>query len=74
MFLKVTVEPGKKADSITMKNGRYMVSVREPAEGGRANSAVHNLLARHLGINPKMLSLFRGVNSPTKLFIRRDVK
>jgi uncharacterized protein YggU (UPF0235/DUF167 family) len=70
-YLKVTAKAGSKTDSVIQKNGRYIITTREPAENGRANESVHALLAAHLGIPKKMISLVRGADKPSKLFIQR---
>jgi uncharacterized protein YggU (UPF0235/DUF167 family) len=72
MYLKVTVKASAKTDSVSLKNDRYIISTREPAENGRANEAVHSLLATHLGVPRKMISLVRGADKPSKLFIKRE--
>ena len=71
-YIKVTAKPDSKTNGVSMKGDRYIVSVREPAENGRANSAVHSTLAKHLGIPEGHLALVRGADKPSKLFIRRD--
>lgn len=71
VYVKVTAKPNAKEDSVTEKNGRYIVSTREPAEGGRANAAVRTLVARHLGVPESALSLVRGADKPSKIFIKR---
>jgi uncharacterized protein YggU (UPF0235/DUF167 family) len=73
MYIKVTAKPDSKNDEVVMKGDRYIVSTREPAENGRANASMHTLLARHLGIPEKNISLVRGSDKPSKLFIRRDI-
>lgn len=72
MYLKITVKPSSKIDSIVENNSRYMISCREPAKGGRANTAAKVLLARHLGVSEKVLALVRGADRPSKLFIVRN--
>ncbi len=69
-YIKVTTKAGEKRTSIVMKGDRYIVSVREPAQDGRANVAVHTALAVHLGIAEKNLALVRGADKPSKLFIQ----
>ncbi len=70
-YIKVTAKAGSREDSVSFKNGRYIVSTREPAENGRANDSVRSILARHLNVSQKSLSLVRGVDKPSKLFILR---
>ncbi len=72
-YVKVTAKAGSKTDDVAMKGDRYIVSVREPAENGRANAAVHRVLARHLGVPEKSLALVRGADKPSKLFIKHHV-
>lgn len=71
MYIKATVKPGSKKDGVVIKNDRYIVSVREPAENGRANAAATAVLARHLGVPQKSLFLVRGADRPSKLFIKK---
>ena len=71
-YIKVTAKAGSKTEGVVMKGDRYIISVREPSENGRANSAVHSVLARHLGIPEKMIVLVRGADKPSKLFIRHN--
>lgn len=71
-YIKVTARPESSKNEVTMKGDRYIVSVREPAEHGRANDAVHSVLAQHLGIPKNKIALVRGADKPSKLFIRHD--
>lgn len=70
-YIKVTAKPDAKEDSVVEKSGRYVVATREPAEDGRANAAVRTLLAKHLGVPESALSLVRGADKPSKIFIKR---
>ena len=72
MYIKVTAKPGSRADSVVLKNDRYIISTREPAENGKANVAVHALLAKHLGVSKKSIALVRGADKPSKLFLKRE--
>jgi uncharacterized protein YggU (UPF0235/DUF167 family) len=69
MYIKATIQPDSRADSVSVKNGRYIIATREQAKEGRANAAARTLLARHLGIPEKSLSLLRGADKPSKLFL-----
>ncbi|HBL18415.1 MAG: hypothetical protein A2X36_14410 [Elusimicrobia bacterium GWA2_69_24] len=68
VFLKLRVHPGSKKDSIA-KTGpdRYEISVRAPAENGRANAACLDLLGRELGVPPRSIRLIKGGKSPSKI-------
>ncbi len=69
MYIKVTAKAGSKKDAVSEKNGRYIVETRAKAKEGEANDAVLILLARHLGVATKQLSLVRGSDRPSKLYI-----
>lgn len=71
-YIKVSAKADSKKEDVTMKGDRYVVSVREPAQNGRANTAVRMLLAKHLGIPERTLVLVRGADKPSKLFIRHN--
>ncbi|MBI5134220.1 MAG: DUF167 domain-containing protein [Candidatus Taylorbacteria bacterium] len=71
MYIKVTAKPDSREDFVLEKNGRFVVSTREPALDGRANAAVRALLARYLGVPEKSIALVRGTDRPSKLFIKR---
>jgi len=71
-YIKVSAKADSKKEGVTMKGDRYVVSVREPAQHGRANEAVRILLAKHLGIPGRTLVLVRGADKPSKLFIRHN--
>jgi uncharacterized protein YggU (UPF0235/DUF167 family) len=74
MYIKATVKAGSGKDSVSEKNGRYIVSVREKAVEGRANDAARAALAQHLNISEKDLALVRGAKKPSKLFMLRKGK
>lgn len=71
-YLKVTVKAESPRDSVTERNGRYIVATREPAQNGRANASATKILAEYLGIPHNKLSLVRGSDKPAKLFIKRE--
>lgn len=72
MYIKATVRAGAAKDSVSFRKDRYHITTREPAEGGRANKAAASLLSAHLGISEKSLSLLRGKDRPSKLFLKRE--
>jgi uncharacterized protein len=66
--IAVTVKPNAKtAQIIELANGEYRVAVKEPAQNGRANQAVIELLARHLGVPKSTIKIIRGISSRHKL-------
>jgi uncharacterized protein len=63
--LKVT--PGAKSDEVLGWSGEVLrVKVRAPALEGRANEAVLEMLAGHLGIPRRGITLLRGDTSRQK--------
>ncbi|HEX9265146.1 MAG TPA: DUF167 domain-containing protein [Candidatus Binatia bacterium] len=66
--IAVTVKPNaKKAEVTQLANGEYRVEVREPAQDGKANQAVIELLARYLGVPKSTVRINRGLSSRHKL-------
>ncbi len=61
----VYVHPSAKIDRVE-KNDEIVVWTREPAEGGRANSAVIKILAKKLGIPRNQISIVRGAATRSK--------
>jgi uncharacterized protein len=66
--IAVTVKPNaKKAEVTQLANGEYRVEVREPAQDGKANQAVMELLARYFGVPKSTVRIKRGLSSRHKL-------
>ena len=67
-LINVKVVPGSSRDRVA---GRYgdgiKVQVSAPPEGGRANQAVEELLARALGLKPQQVRVARGHTRPQKV-------
>ncbi len=72
VHLKATVNPGSSKESVVFEKGRYRIAVKAPARDGKANVAAKTLLAKHLGISPAKLSLIRGADRPSKIFLQRE--
>ena len=72
-YLKVKVHAGEKKNKLVQKApDTFEIWVKAPAEQGRANEAVRTLLAAHLGVEEKKLSLIKGATSPSKIFLQRS--
>lgn len=68
MLIHVKISPGARTDEVVQKNSTsYLVSVREPAEQNRANTAMLALLARHLQVEPAQLRIITGHHAPGKI-------
>ena len=66
--IRVKVVPGASADSVAGVLGdRLKVRVSAPAQGGRANEAVREALARTLGVRARDVEIVSGQTSPEKL-------
>jgi uncharacterized protein YggU (UPF0235/DUF167 family) len=64
----VTVKTNSKVPSVTrVDGGGFFVAVREPARDGKANRALVELLARHLGIAKSTIKIIRGERSRHKV-------
>lgn len=72
MHIKTTVTPNSSKESVVLEKDRYRIAVKAPARDGKANNAAKILLAKHLGISPTKLSLIRGADRPSKIFLRRE--
>jgi hypothetical protein len=67
-LIAVKAVPGAKRDEVVGRLGeRLKVRVCRPPEGGRANRAICELLARELGVKPSAVSVVRGGSSAEKV-------
>lgn len=68
MYLKVHVTPKSRRELVTVKNSTTLViSVKEPAEGNRANVRVLELVAKHFKIPLGKIRIINGHHSPHKM-------
>lgn len=71
-YIKVKVHAGEKKNRVEQKApDSFEIWVKAPAQEGRANEAVKVLLAQHLAVEPKELSLIKGATAPAKIFLKR---
>ncbi|MCK9344580.1 MAG: DUF167 domain-containing protein [Candidatus Pacebacteria bacterium] len=69
MYIRVRVAADVKKESFTQSgDDSFLVSVKEPAEGNRANTRVLEIIAEHFGIKPKQIRIISGHHSPSKMF------
>lgn len=67
VLVNVKAVPGAKRDEIAGVLGeRLKVRVAAPPEGGKANKAICELMARTLGVKAGAVSVVRGQTSPEK--------
>lgn len=75
MYIRVRVAAGAKKEFFEPNGGdSFLVSVKEPAEGNRANTRVLELIGLHFGINPKQIRIISGHHSPGKILSIPDEK
>ncbi|OHE74497.1 MAG: YggU family protein [Verrucomicrobia bacterium GWC2_42_7] len=67
-IIKIKVIPHASKDEVAGKVGDALkVRVRAPAEDGRANQAVIQLLAKHFNVHPNQIKIHSGQLSPRKI-------
>ena len=66
--IRVTVKPqARKEEILRLAGGEYRVSVHAPAQEGKANAAVIELLAKYFSIAKSAIKIVRGQTSRKKL-------
>jgi len=60
MIVNVRVIPGASRDLVKLKSGTLKVYVTKPAQDGRANARVIELLAKYFGIKKYEISIVKG--------------
>jgi uncharacterized protein (TIGR00251 family) len=73
-ILAVRAQPGARRNAIVgEQNGALKVAVTAPADRGRANEALAELLADTLGLKKSQVTLLAGATSRNKRFLLRGV-
>lgn len=72
-LLHVKAVPGASRDQIVgpmdfPEGRRLKITTSAPAESGKANKAIAKLIATHLGVPARSVSLTRGPTNPLKTF------
>ena len=74
MKISVKVVPGCAADEIVGWLGDSLkIRVRAPAESGKANAAVTEILAATLGVHKRAVTIFSGASSARKIIEIEDL-
>lgn len=69
MKISVTVKAGAKKEEVMLQqDGSFRISVKAPAQEGKANDAVRELLADYLGISKSAVRMVTGFRFPKKIF------
>lgn len=73
MQIRVKVNASASSESVRkLETGFYQVRTRQPAESGKANRRVLELLAEEFGRDPEELEIVAGANRPLKLVALRS--
>lgn len=68
MRIRVKVNPGSKTEGVKqLAPGMYQVRTRAPAEAGRANERVVELLAAAMGVATERVRIVAGLTKPLKV-------
>lgn len=74
VLIAVKAVPGSSREGVAgLLGDRLKVRVAAPAEGGKANRAIREILARALGVKPRDLEIVAGQTSPEKMIRARGV-
>jgi len=67
-MLSIKVVPGSRVDRVAGRyGGGFKVQVSAPAEDGKANQAVIEVIARALGVKVQQVTIVRGHAQPRKM-------
>lgn len=69
----MTAGAKKESFGVTSEDS-FFVSVKEPAEGNRANTRVLEIIGEHYQIPPKKIRIISGHHSPGKILSIPDEK
>ena len=68
MYLRVEVTPGAKKESLEKgEEGKWRISVREPALQNRANTRVRELIALELSVPTSRVRILTGHHARVKM-------
>ena len=67
MKIQVKVKPSSKTEELSQEGDGFMVKVKEPPKGGKANQAVIRLLAEHFGVSQSQVKILSGSRSRNKV-------
>lgn len=72
MYIRVDVTPGAKKETVKKEGEKWHISVREPAEGNRANTRVRELIALECSVSVSRVRILTGHHSRTKMISITD--
>lgn len=67
-LIKVKVTPDSKKNSIEkLKEDEFKITTKSPAEQGKANQSVINILSEYFRISPEKIVIIKGHTSSSKI-------
>ena len=67
MKIQVKVKPNSKTQGVSQEGNSFTVKVKEPANEGKANRAVVELLAEHFGVAKSQVRILSSLKSRSKV-------
>ncbi len=67
MLINIKVVPKSSRNFVKEENGLLKVYVSAPAQKGKANEAVVELIAEHFDVKKRQVSILKGELSPRKI-------
>lgn len=68
MYIRIKAKAGAKKELFEKKTeDSFIVAVKEPAEGNRANKRILELAGAHFGVLAKQIRIISGHHSTTKI-------
>ncbi len=67
MLINIKAVPRSSRNFVKEENGLLKVYVNAPAQKGKANEAVVELIAGHFGVKKRQVSILKGELSPRKI-------
>lgn len=68
MRIHIRVKPNSKMNKIeNFGSGRYLVYLKEPLEGGKADAELVHILSKYFGTPPSKILIRTGINNENKV-------
>lgn len=67
-LISVSARPGARRNEVVADGAGFKVTTTTAPEDGKANTAIRDLLAGHLGVAKTRLTLVRGATARQKVF------
>ena len=67
MVINIRVVPNAKENKIIEESGRLKIYLNSPAQDGRANKALINMLSKHFSVKKSSIRIIKGEKSRDKI-------